>query len=71
MQAVRDAAGPLLDELWWFDEFRGAQLPAQHRSLAFRLRLQDAGRQLNDQDAEAVLKAVEVAVGAIGAALRA
>ncbi len=67
---VRDAAGPLLDELWWFDEFRGDQLPAQHRSLAFRLRLQDASRQLNDKDAESVLKAVEAAVGAIGAALR-
>lgn len=71
MQSVRDAAGPLLDELWWFDEFRGDQLPAQHRSLAFRLRLQDAGRQLNDQDAETVLRAVGVAVEAIGAALRA
>ncbi len=69
-EAVRGAAGPLLDELWCFDEFRGDQLPPDHRSLAFRLRLQDAGRQLNDQDADTVLRAVGVAVEGIGAALR-
>jgi phenylalanyl-tRNA synthetase beta chain len=52
-RTVRAAAGALLDDLWWFDEFRGDQLPAGHRSLAFRLRLQDPGRQLNDDDADA------------------
>jgi len=70
-RTVRDAAGTLLDELWWFDEFRGEQLPPGHRSIAFRLRLQDALRQLNDQDAEGVLRAVAAAVEALGAALRA
>ena len=70
-RTVREAAGTLLDDLWWFDEFRGEQLPAGHRSLAFRLRLQDPERQLNDQDAEHVLKAVSGAVEALGAALRA
>ena len=69
-RTVREAATPLLDELWWFDEFRGEQIPAQHRSLAFRLRLQDATRQLNDQDADAALKAVERAVEGLGASLR-
>jgi phenylalanyl-tRNA synthetase beta chain len=68
--AVRSAAGALLDELWWFDEYRGEQLPAGQRSLAFRLRLQDAARQLNDQDGEAVLKGVSAAVEALGARLR-
>jgi len=69
-QTVRDEAGDLLDDLWWFDEFRGDQLPAGHRSLAFRLRLQDPSRQLNDQDADAVLKRVAAGVEALGAALR-
>jgi phenylalanyl-tRNA synthetase beta chain len=68
--AVRSGAGALLVELSWFDEFRGAQLPEGHRSLAFRLRLQDAGRQLTDEDADTVLAAVEDAVTAIGASLR-
>ncbi len=69
--AIREAAGSLLDELWWFDEFRGEQVPQGHRSLAFRLRLQDPDRQLSDQDAEGVLRAVAAAVEALGAALRA
>lgn len=68
--AVRTGAGELLVELSWFDEFRGAQLPQGHRSLAFRLRLQDSDRQLSDEDADGVLSAVEGAVAAIGASLR-
>jgi phenylalanyl-tRNA synthetase beta chain len=67
---VRTAAGALLDELWWFDEFRGTQLPDGHRSVAFRLRLQAPDRQLNDTDADGVLSAVEQAVVAAGASLR-
>jgi phenylalanyl-tRNA synthetase beta chain len=67
---VRAAAGDLLDELWWFDEFRGSQLPDGHRSVAFRLRLQAPDRQLTDGDADAVLSAVEQAVVAAGASLR-
>jgi phenylalanyl-tRNA synthetase beta chain len=69
-RAVRQGAGELLDDLWWFDEFRGSQIPTGSRSLAFRVRLQDAGRQLSDEDAEGALAAIESAVGAIGASLR-
>ncbi len=68
--AVRAGAGALLDGLRWFDEFRGEQLPAGHRSLGFRLRLQDPERQLTDADAETALTGVEAAVRTIGAALR-
>ena len=68
--AVRRGAGELLDGLRWFDEFRGAQLPEGHRSLGFRLRLQDPERQLTDADAETVLAGVGAAVAAVGAALR-
>lgn len=67
---VREAVGGLLDELWWFDEFRGVQLPVGHRSVAFRLRLQAPDRQLTDTDAEGVLSAVERAVIAAGSSLR-
>jgi phenylalanyl-tRNA synthetase beta chain len=69
-EALRAAAGELLDELRWFDEFRGSQLPAGTRSVGFRLRLQDAERQLTDEDADAVLARIGDAVTAIGAALR-
>ena len=67
---LRRAAGGLLDDLRWFDEFRGSQLPEGHRSVGFRLRLQDADRQLTDTDADGVLRAIEQAVSAIGASLR-
>lgn len=68
---LSEAAGGLLDDLRWFDEFRGHQLPDGHRSVGFRLRLQDAERQLTDADADEVLQRVEVAVTAAGASLRA
>jgi len=68
--AVRTGAGDLLDDLWWFDEFRGAQIPVGSRSLAFRVRLQDPSRQLSDVDAEGVLVAIEAAVVGLGASLR-
>ena len=70
VDVLRSAAGELLDDLRWFDEFRGPQLPEGHRSVAFRLRLQDPERQLTDADADGVLKAIEQAIRAIGASLR-
>jgi len=69
-EAVRAGAGALLVSLWWFDEFHGSQLPAGHRSVGFRLRLQDAQRQLTDEDADRVLADVETAVAALGASIR-
>ena len=69
-EVLRRAAGDLLDDLRWFDEFRGSQLPEGHRSVAFRLRLQDPDRQLTDGDAEGVLRAIAQDVAAIGASLR-
>ena len=68
--AIRDGAGDLLDDLRWFDEYRGEQIDAGQRSLAARLRLQAADRQLTGQDEEAVLAAVTSAVEAIGARVR-
>lgn len=69
-RAVRAGAGPLLDGLWWFDEYRGEQLGEGRRSLAFHLRLQAHDRQLTDADAEQVIDGVADAVGELGAELR-
>jgi phenylalanyl-tRNA synthetase beta chain len=68
--AVRRGAGELLDGLWWFDEYRGEQVGAGRRSLALRLRLQSADRQLTDEDAEQVIGAVAAEAEAVGATLR-
>jgi len=68
--AVREGAGVLLDGLWWFDEYRGAQVGEGRRSIAIRLRLQDPERQLTDDDAEAVIERIDQAASAVGATLR-
>jgi phenylalanyl-tRNA synthetase beta chain len=68
--AVRRGAGDVLDELWWFDDYRGEQLGEGRRSVAIRLRLQDASRQLTDEDAERVIDAIASEAQAIGATLR-
>jgi phenylalanyl-tRNA synthetase beta chain len=68
--AVRSGAGALLDELWWFDEYRGEQVGEGRRSVAVRLRLQSSDRQLTDEDAERVIGAVAGAAGELGATLR-
>jgi phenylalanyl-tRNA synthetase beta chain len=67
---LRESVGVLLDDLRWFDEFRGEQLPDGHRSIAFRLRLQDPDRQLSDSDADGVLSRIAVDVQTLGASLR-
>ncbi len=69
-RTVRLAVGPLLDELWFFDEYRGEQVGEGRRSVAMRLRLQDPARQLTDADAEAVIESVATAAEGIGATLR-
>jgi len=69
-RVVTSGAGGMLDAMWWFDEFQGAQLPDGHRSLGFRLRLQDAERQLTDEDADRVIVEVGAAVLAQGWSLR-
>ena len=48
--SLRDAAGPLLADVHLFDVYRGPGLPDDHRSLAYRLRLQAGDRTLTDQD---------------------
>lgn len=62
-QAVRAGAGDRLTSCRLFDVYRGAPLEAGRKSLAYALRLDDPDRQLTDADAEAVITAVERAVG--------
>lgn len=69
--AVRRAAGPVLQDLVLFDEYRGPNLAAGRRSLAIGLILQDESRTLTDPDVEATTTAVVAALEAeFGATLR-
>jgi phenylalanyl-tRNA synthetase beta chain len=70
-QTLRQAAGELAERVELFDVFRGGQLPAGTRSLAYRLRLRSAERTLTDADVAAVRKACIDAVESVhGATLR-
>jgi phenylalanyl-tRNA synthetase beta chain len=68
--AIAGAAGPLLIDVDLFDVYRGAGIPAGHRSLAFRIRLQAADHTLTDAEAATVREAIIAAAAAKGATLR-
>jgi phenylalanyl-tRNA synthetase beta chain len=69
-KAVRQGAGNLLVDLDLFDVYRGDRVPAGTRSLAYRVRLQAADRNLTDADIADVRRAVEAAATKLGAHLR-
>ncbi|HTY05203.1 MAG TPA: phenylalanine--tRNA ligase subunit beta [Gemmatimonadales bacterium] len=62
--AFRRAAGPLLESLSLFDEYRGAELPAGSRSVAWHCVFRDPARTLRAEEAEKSLKAALAAVEA-------
>ncbi|MBC7897329.1 MAG: phenylalanine--tRNA ligase subunit beta [Cytophagaceae bacterium] len=51
-RVIRATAGPLLEQLSVFDEFRGPGLPDGYRSVAWRLTFRDATRTLRDKEVE-------------------
>jgi len=69
--ALREGAGPLLESLELFDVYTGAQVPAGHRSLAYRLTFRAPDRTLTTREVTAARDAaVERAAAATGAAQR-
>jgi len=66
-RVIRTNGGELLERLTLFDEFRGQGLPAQTRSLAWRLTFRDAARTLRDKEIEGrtnkILRALEGELG--------
>ncbi len=71
-QALRDGGGALLEQVRLFDEYRGEQVGAGRRSLAYRLVLRAPDRTLTGDEATAVRDAaVAVAAERTGAVLRA
>ena len=49
-QVIRASAGELLESLWLFDEFRGKDVPAGSRSLAWALTFRHPTRTLRDKE---------------------
>ncbi len=71
LEAIRSAAGPLLEDVRLFDVYQGTQVPQGHKSLAFALRFRAADRTLSaDEVATARQAAVDEAARVCGATLR-
>ncbi len=69
-KAVRQGAGNLLVDVDLFDVYRGERAAEGTRSLAYRVRLQAADRNLTDADIADVRRGVEAATTKLGAQLR-
>ncbi len=69
-KAIKQAAGALLVDVALFDVYRGPGLPADTRSLAYRLRLQALDHTLSDTELTEVRNKVVAGVGKLGATLR-
>ena len=69
--AVREGAGPLLEELQLVDDYRGAGVPEGSKSLTFALRFRADDRTLTAAEAsEAKLAGAALAAERTGAAIR-
>jgi phenylalanyl-tRNA synthetase beta chain len=71
VDAAREAAGPELREIDVFDVYRGEQLGAGEKSIAFRVAFQSPERTLSDEDAASLREKITEALGKrFGAVLR-
>jgi phenylalanyl-tRNA synthetase beta chain len=70
-KAIKQAAGAVLVDLALFDVYRGPGLPADNRSLAYRLRLQALDRTLGEAELTELRNKVIGGVAKLGAAIRA
>ncbi len=68
--ALRDGAGPLLEDVRLFDVYTGPQVGPGRRSLAFTLRLRAPDRTLADVDVLGARDAAVKEAGRLGAVLR-
>jgi phenylalanyl-tRNA synthetase beta chain len=69
--ALRAGAGSLLEQVRLFDDYRGSQIEAGRRSLAYRLVLRAGDRTLTGEEADAVVEAaVAEAAADVGAVRR-
>jgi phenylalanyl-tRNA synthetase beta chain len=71
VRALRAGAGDLLESVRLFDVYRGPQVPAGHRSLAFALRFRAPDRTLEAAETAAARQsAIDCAAATCGAVLR-
>lgn len=69
-KAMKKAAGPLLESIKLFDVYKGKQIEAGKKSVAFSLTLRSADSTLTDEQAVATVNKIIKALEALGAVLR-
>jgi len=70
-RVIREAAGQYLEAVELFDVYQGANIPADQRSLAYRLTFRAGDRTLSDEEVDSFVAAVRQAlIDEIGATLR-
>ena len=55
-EVLRRVLGPVLERLEVFDEYRGAGIPAEHRSVAWHCTFRDPGRTLRERDVDGLFE---------------
>jgi phenylalanyl-tRNA synthetase beta chain len=63
-ELLRRHAGPLLDTLTVFDEYRGSGIPAGHRSVGWHCSFRDPSRTLRENEVDTILAAAMQALEA-------
>jgi phenylalanyl-tRNA synthetase beta chain len=58
--AIKESGGPLLSEVRAFDEYRGAQVPEGHKSVAFALTFRSPERTLTDAEVDKVMAEIRL-----------
>jgi phenylalanyl-tRNA synthetase beta chain len=62
LAAVTEAGGDILEKARPFDEYRGAQVPEGHKSVAFALTFRSPERTLTDSEVDAVMAEIRLAL---------
>lgn len=71
LEVVEESAGPYLESLELFDEFRGGSIPDAHRSLAVRITLRAMDHTISDGEAAPIGRGIAAAVAdRLGGVLR-
>jgi phenylalanyl-tRNA synthetase beta chain len=60
--SIKGAAGPLLEHVRAFDEYRGGQLPEGRKSIAFTLTFRSPDRTLTDAEVDAAMSQIRKAL---------
>src|SRR5437899_2844863 len=62
LATIKESAGDLLELVRAFDEYRGAQVPEGHKSVAFTLTFRSSERTLTDAEVDRVMSEIKVAL---------